>query len=51
MSEEKQVLVTFVTKLPQELHVPQTEVVGAGWLLLLPLLLLPLPMKVAMAHV
>lgn len=26
MSEEKQVLVTFVTKLPQELHVPQTEV-------------------------
>lgn len=52
MSEEKQVLVTFVTKLPQELHVPQAEVVGAGWLLLLlPLLLLPPFMKVAMAHV
>jgi hypothetical protein len=38
MSEGKQVLVTFVTKLPQELQVPQTEVVGAAaataaWLL------------------
>lgn len=39
MSEEKQVLVTFVTKLPQELQVPQTEVVGAAGRLLL---LLPL---------
>lgn len=28
MAEEKQVLVRFVTKLPPELHVPQTEVVG-----------------------
>jgi hypothetical protein len=37
MSEEKQVLVRFVTKLPQELQVPDTEVVGAAsaWLLLL----------------
>jgi hypothetical protein len=42
MNEEKQVLVTFVTKLPQELQVPQTEVVGAAVrLLLLLLLLLP----------
>jgi hypothetical protein len=37
MSEEKQVLVRFFTKLPQELRVPDTEVVGAAsaWLLLL----------------
>lgn len=34
MTEEKQVLVTFITKLPEELHVPATEVVR-GWLLLL----------------
>jgi hypothetical protein len=45
MAEEKQVLVRFVTKLPPELHVPQTEVVGlaaaaaAGYRLLLLLLL------------
>lgn len=43
MAEEKQVLVRFVTKLPPELHVPQTQVVGlaaaAGLRLLLLLLL------------
>jgi hypothetical protein len=42
MSEENQVLVRFVTKLPQELQVPDTEVVGAAsaWLLLLLMILL-----------
>lgn len=47
MNEEKQVLVTFVTKLPQELQVPQTEVVGAAVRLLLLLLLLLLVMTSA----